>query len=127
MDVVGDASVTGVIKKGDPGLYKNYRPITNVSAGNKWFQNAGTEERTWPAQCALRTKRGSVDANFVARRLLDVTLADRSGTLVMLSLDWEKAFDFISHDGLLYALEKFGLPPLFRGLVRAIYSSRTFT
>ena len=45
----------------------------------------------------------------------------------MLSLDWEKAFDSISPDGLLYALERFGLPPLFRGLIRAIYSNRTFT
>ena len=35
-----------------------------------------------------------------------MTLADRNGTLVMLSLDWEKAFDSISPDGLLYALER---------------------
>ena len=59
----------------------------------------------------MRTKRGSADAIFLARRL-DLTLADQNGTLVMLSLDWEKAFDSISPDGLLYALERFGLPPL---------------
>ena len=91
------------------------------------LQNAGAEKRIWPTQFAFRTKRGSADAIFVARRLLDLTLADRSGTLVMLSLDWEKAFDSISPDGLLYALERFGLPLLFRGLIRAIYSNRTFT
>ena len=130
-----DASVTAIFKKGDPGLCKNYRPITVVSAGYKLFamallrrlQKAGAEERIWPTQFAFRTKRGSADAIFVARRLLDLTLADRNGTLVMLSLDWEKAFDSISPDGMLYALERFGLPPLFRGLIRAIYSNRTFT
>eukprot|EP00439_Symbiodinium_sp_Y106_P014864 s1680_g2.t1 len=60
------------------------------------LQKAGAEERIWPTQFAFRTKRGSADAIFVARRLLDLTLADRNGTLVMLSLDWEKAFDSIS-------------------------------
>ena len=122
-------------KKGDPGLCKNYSPITVVSAGYKLFamalltrlQNAGAEERIWPIQFAFRTTRGNADAIFVALRLLDLTLADRNGTLVMLSLDWEKAFDSVSPDGLLYALERFGLPPLFHGLIRAIYSNRTFT
>ena len=114
-----DASVTAVFNKGDP--CKNYRPITVVSARYKLFamallrrlQNAGAEERIWPTQFAFRIKRGSADAIFVSRRLLDLTLADWNGTLVMLSLDWEKAFDSISPDGLLYALERFGLPPLF--------------
>eukprot|EP00439_Symbiodinium_sp_Y106_P081197 s1032_g20.t1 len=74
------------------------------------LQNAGAEERIWPTQFAFPTKHGSADAIFVARRLLDLTLADRNG--MKLSLDWEKAFDSISPDGLLYALERFGLPPL---------------
>ena len=93
-----DASVTAIYKKGDPGLCKNYRPITVVSAGYKLFamallrrlQKAGAEERIRPTQFAFRTKRGSADAIFVARRLLDLTLADRNGTLVMLSLTGKK-------------------------------------
>ena len=96
-----DASVTAVFNKGDP--CKNYRPITVVSARYKLFamallrrlQNAGAEERIWPTQFAFRIKRGSADAIFVSRRLLDLTLADWNGTLVRLSLDWEKAFDSI--------------------------------
>ena len=113
-------------------------PVTSVRWASSLFhkfamalrrrlQTAGAEERIWPTQFAFRTKRGSADGIFVARGLLDLTLADRNGILVMLSLDWDKAFDSISPDGLLYALERFCLPPLFRGLIRAIYSNRTFT
>ena len=87
-----------IFEKGDAALCENYRPITVVSAGYELFammllkrlQFAGAEERIWPTQFAFRSKRGSVDAIFVTTRTLDLTLADRDGTLVLLALDWSK-------------------------------------
>ena len=124
-----------IFKKGDTDLCENYRPITVVSVGYKLFAMillkrlhiAGAEERIWPTQFAFRSKHGSADAIFVTRRMVDLTLADRDGTLVLLALDWAKAFDSISPTALLSALGRFGIPTTFRRFIQAIYNHRTFT
>ena len=123
-----------IFKKRDTALCENYRPIT-VSAGYKLFaiillkrlHIAGAEERIWPTQFAFRSKRGSTDAIFATRWMVDLTLADRDGTtLVLLALDWAKAFDSISPTPLLSALERFGISATFRRFIQAIYNHRTF-
>ena len=45
----------------------------------------------------------------------------------VLALDWAKAFDSISPERLLQALERFGLNPSMLDAIRDIYSHRTFT
>ena len=91
-----EALVMAIFEKGDAALCENYRPLTVVSAGYELFammlltrlQIAGAEERIWPTQFAFRSKRGGIDAIFVTRRTVGLTLADRDGTLVLLALDW---------------------------------------
>ncbi|CAE8629014.1 unnamed protein product [Polarella glacialis] len=58
---------------------------------------------------------------------MDRTIAEKDGKLLLLLLDWSKAFDRIRTDSLLVALKRFGLPPLFVQMVGAIYSGRRFT
>ena len=62
----------------------------------------------------------------VARRLLERTCAAKDGSLVFLALDWAKAFDSISPDGLIVALRRFGIPDGFCAIIRAIYSGCRF-
>ena len=38
----------------------------------------------------------------------------------LLALDWRKAFDFLNTEGLIRALQRFGLPYHLLGIVRAI-------
>ena len=45
---------------------------------------------------------------------------------IFLVLDWAKAFDSISPDGLIVALRRFGIPDRFCATIRAIYSGRKF-
>ena len=45
----------------------------------------------------------------------------------MLFLDWEKAFDKISHTGLHSALASFGLDPMYLRLIDALYARPQFT
>ena len=44
----------------------------------------------------------------------------------MLFLDWEKAFDKISHTGLRSALEKFGVDPMYIRIIDSIYHTPQF-
>ena len=45
---------------------------------------------------------------------------------MLLSLDWAKAFDSVSPEALLRALERFGVPPKFAAVVSSIYANRRF-
>ena len=51
----------------------------------------------------------------------------KDGPFYMLFLDWEKAFDKISHTGLHSALEAFGLDPMYLKLIDALYADPQFT
>jgi len=58
--------------------------------------------------------------------VIENAVAIKDKTLVMLALDWAKAFDSISPEALMHALTRFGLPDKFLRIVNAIYSDRTF-
>ena len=114
-----EALVTAVFKKGIPVSAENYRPISLLAVGYKLFasvllrrlKSAGAESGIWHTQFGFRSQRGTVDAIFVARRLLEQTLAHKDEQLVFLALDWSKAFDSVDPDRLSHALFRFGVPP----------------
>jgi len=90
------------------------------------LKTAGAETRLWRTQFGFKSKHGTADALFLARRLLEDTWAKNGGQLVLLALDWAKAFDSVSPDSLLTALDRFGVPAKFAAVVKAIYTDRTF-
>jgi len=67
-----------------------------------------------------------VDALFVARRMIESAWALANGKLLLLMLDWSKAFDKVKPSGLVYALQRFGLPEAFVDMVLSIYTGRSF-
>ena len=128
------AIVAMLYKKGDPALCENYRPICLLCSGYKIFaqillnrlKDAGAENALWPIQFGFRSNCGTNDALFVARRAMETAEAQRNGRLHVLALDWKKAFDSVSPDGLVAALRRFGVPPRFVDAVAGIYQRRVF-
>ena len=54
--------------------------------------------------------------------------AERAGTpLHVILLDWEKAFDKITHSSLFKTLERFDIDPHLINLVKGLYNNPTFT
>jgi len=129
-----EAFVTVIYKKGAIDQCENYRPISLLNIGYKTFAalmlarlvEAGAEERLSSAQFGFRSKCFTVDAVFVLLRRLDTAIAQRNGKLVVLALDWQKAFDSIDPDAMIAALRRFGLPNHVLEMIRAIYSDRHF-
>ena len=112
------ARVATIFKKGDPASCANYRPISLLAIGYKLFaiillerlRAAGADAKTWPTQFAFKRGRGTTDALFLARRILEDACAMKNGKAILLALDWAKAFDSVSPDALSRALVRFGLP-----------------
>jgi len=127
--------VAALFKKGDEAQCGNYRPISLLCIGFKILGyillarlvEAGSDERLWPSQFGFRRKRGTFDAIFVAKRMLERAQASSDEVLNFLALDWAKALDSIAPDSLLNALRRFGLPEEFVQMVAAIYEYRSFT
>lgn len=128
------ARVAMIFKKGDPSLCDNSCPISLLPIGYKLFATillgrlraGGAENRLWPTQFGFRRKRGTGDALFIARRTIEDAWATKNGKVVLLALDWAKAFDSVSPTSLAMALHRFGCPPAFVDMIAAIYCDRKF-
>ena len=128
------SNVTAIHKKGDVENCDNYRPISSVCVAYKLFatlllarlKSAGAEGRLTHTQFGFRSGRGTNDAIFQVRRRIDLALAQKHGCIGLLALDWKKCFDSINVEGLLHALERFGLPPKFVRIISHIYTDRSF-
>ena len=80
----------------------------------------------WPARFGFRKSRSIVEAIFVARRRIELAIAQRSGRVSLLALDWAKAFDSVHIERMLHAMRRFGIPDGFCKLVGAAMRNRCF-
>jgi len=126
------AQVVSIFKKGNTDQISNYRPISLLNIIYKLFA-AILQKRladqidpfVSESQFGFRKQRDTTQALYIARRLQDI--AEQSGENVILTaLDWEKAFDRISHDRMLQALARLGIPDKLRKVIGCIYSRPTF-
>ena len=112
----------------------NYRPISFLQISYKIFaaiilqrlKDAGAEQRIWTTQVGFKTAYGTADALFMIRRIIDRTLASKDDALIILALDWAKAFDAISPDALCLALSRFGISARMTKVIKEIYRNRVF-
>ena len=92
----------------------------------KRLQDAGADHCLWPTQFGFRRRRGTQDALFIARRQLERAWAQKDGKVVLLALDWAKAFDSVSPSALAGALLRIGVPQEFVKMIQAIYQDQRF-
>ena len=63
---------------------------------------------------------------LLARRILEQANQRKDGKLMMLALDWAKAFDNIAPARLIIALKRFGIPDHMVSVIAAICENRRF-
>ena len=128
------ARVAAIFKKGDNSLPENYRPISRLQIGYKVFaslllsrlKNAGAESRITPTQFGFRSNCGTTDALFIIRRMMEDAWSRKDGSLLLLALDWSRAFDSLAPQGILNCLRRFGVSEHMRSIIANIYSNRNF-
>ena len=100
--------VVALFKKGDLGDCGNYRPISLIAVGYKLYANillqrlkvGGAEGRIWSTQYGFRSGCGTADALLLARQTLECASQLSNGSLLMVALDWSRAFDSIATERL---------------------------
>ena len=123
-----------IFKKGDPSNCGDCRPISLLCMGYKMIVSillrrlkaGGAESKIWNTQFGFKSKSGTFDALFLLRRVLDDVWSEKDGSAVFVALDWAKAFDCISPEGLIDALRRFGLPRPFLEFIKNAYTHRQF-
>ena len=61
---------------------------------------------------------------MLARRILEQAYERSDKRILMLALDWEKAFDSVAPDKLFEALKRFGVLPAFEDIILSIHCDR---
>ena len=129
------ASVRMIFKKGSPSECENYRPICILTVACKVYAammkarivKSGALEHLWKSQFGFRPGHSTEDAIFAARRHIELACAQRNGQVMLLALDWKKAFDSVNVDALLNALSRFGITGGMLEMISGLLQSRTFT
>ena len=122
------ANIAALFKKGDATQMKNYRPLALHQVFSKilarlvrnrfqcaydsWIQNS---------PFGFRPKKSTSQAIFVARRLLDIAERQQSNMMLVL-LDWEKAFDKINQSKRSPFLRRLKTPPNMLRLVTRMHA-----
>ncbi|XP_072896886.1 von Willebrand factor A domain-containing protein 7-like [Hemitrygon akajei] len=115
-------------KKGDLRLLKNWRPVSLLCADYNFFARAmanrlGSVLRQviHPDQSYTVPGRSIQDNVHLVRDLIHLQ-QETGSPAAFLSLDQEKAFDWVDHSFLVCALQAVGLGPHFVARVRLLYS-----
>ena len=123
------ARVVHIYKKGNTSDLANYRPISLLNTMYKIFtvivQETGIDSRTHGTQYGFRKARSTQHAIHIIRRILEAGESTTNKLLLVL-LDWEKAFDKLTREGLFTALERANLPPKIIRIIQAIYANPEF-
>lgn len=135
LDLLPDSFRVGIVtllhKKDDKTDLKNWRPVTLLNVDCKLFSKLLASrlslvlgEVIHPDQgCAVPGRK--ITDNLVLIRDTICYARDRNIRLIVLNLDFEKAFDRVSHQYLFKVLQKMGLPNRFLAWVGLLYRGIT--
>nr|BAC82621.1 pol-like protein [Danio rerio] len=120
--------VSLLFKKDDKTILKNWRPITLLNTDYKFFtkilatrMSTVLEDVIHPDQACAVPGRKITDSLLLIRDAICYA-RDRNIRLAVVNLDFEKAFDRVSHQYLLQVLEKMGFPGRFLAWVGLLYN-----
>ena len=85
----------------------------------------GLEPHLHATQYGFRANKSTSHAIYLTRRLLEYGEATHNPLLVVL-LDWEKAFDKLNPEGIVHALHRLNVNPILVDKIADIYSHPTF-
>ena len=85
----------------------------------------GLDHELQTTQYGFRQKRSTTQAIHCIRRLME--RAERTGhPLGVILLDWDKAFDRITHTSLFHSLQRYNIPPKLLAIINGMYATPTF-
>ena len=110
------AEVVTLYKKGNVEDPSNYRPISLLQALYKLYAALiknrladKLEEKIWKTQYGFRKAKSTEQPLYITRRLQDYA-EESNESLVLLFLDWEKAFDKVDQVELIEAINGLNIP-----------------
>ena len=123
-----DALIVTIFKKGSRAECGNYRGISLLSVIGKALAKvlqtrlSKLSESILPeSQCGYRPDRGTIDMIFSLRQLQEKSREQRQ-PLYILYYDLIKAFDLVPRSALWIVLEKFGCPPKYMKVLKALHA-----
>lgn len=124
----GKSIINPIYKKKDKLDCGNYRGISLLSHAGKVFAIVlqqrilgRTEEILSEAQAGFRPGRSTVDQLFTLRQIIERHL-EKNQEIYCCYIDFEKAFDSVSQEGLWKAMKFFGYPAKYITLLQALYN-----
>ena len=123
-----DASIVPLFKKGSRVDCGNYRGISLLSIAGKILArillnrlNSLLTTQVLPeTQCGFRSGRSTMDMIFSLRQVQEKCL-EQNMPLYAVFIDFSKAFDTVSREGLWQVLRKFGCPDKFINLTASLH------
>lgn len=124
--------ITPIHKKGPKGDVKNYRPIAKLSHIPKTFESILYELLSFrcrslitPAQHGFLKSR-STTTNLVEFVSFTLKALENGNEVDMVSTDFSKAFDKISHSLIVFKLSSLGFEPLFLQWITSYLENREY-
>lgn len=127
------AVVSAVHKKGDVSSCANYRPVSLTCILCKVMERLVKEkimDYLLANRLITKHQHGFLSKKSVTSQLLECVNVWSNGvanrkSIDVIYLDYQKAFDTVSHEKLLYKLEKYGIRDKVLNWIRAFLSNRT--
>ena len=124
-----DANIVPIFKKGSRKDCGNYRGISLLSIAGKIMAriilnkiNVNLTPGILPeTQCGFRNSRSTIDMIFSFRQIQE-KCAEQNMELYAVFIDFTKAFDTVSRNGLWRVLKKFGLTEKVTNLIEALHA-----
>ena len=124
-----NANIVPIFKKGSRKICGNYRGISLLSIAGKIMARIilnRISEKITPnilpeTQCGFRSSRSTIDMVFSLRQIQE-KCTEQNRELYAVFIDFTKAFDTVSREGLWSVLKKFGFTEKVTNLIKALHT-----
>ncbi len=127
-----EANIACLYKKGNTQDLENYRPIALLNCLYKILASLiqvriakVLDKHIQGTQYGFRKKKSTAEAILLVRRLTEYWEITNN-RLILVLLDWEKAFDKVARIGLFEAMERIGIETKLIDLVKMTYKKTQF-